>query len=196
AGIGNISALLVKRAPELLVLTDQDPYYLKRLRKRFAGLPGVSVDALTLPDDGARERFLQHRIDTVIALNVLEHIPDDRGALQSMRDMLISGGRVVVLVPAMRALYGSLDKGLGHVRRYDAGALRRLFDDADLLIDRVFFFNMVGALGWFANSRLLGVARIPKSQVQWFDRLVPCLRAEDFLPRPFGQSLIAVGVRA
>src|SRR5881396_1734968 len=88
AGIGNMSAFLVDR--ERVVLTDTERYYLDRLRQRFAG-----------------------RLDTVVCLNVLEHIEDDRASLRAMHDLLQPGGRLVLLVPSLRALYGTLDEALG-----------------------------------------------------------------------------------
>src|SRR5215216_1863557 len=105
SGIGNMSALLLEGAPELLVLTDVDPYYRNALQQQFGCSPQVVVKELTLPDESARERFQQHRLDTVVALNVIEHIAEDLEALRSIRSMLQPGGRVVVLVPALQRLF-------------------------------------------------------------------------------------------
>lgn len=194
-GIGNMSALLAGHAPDRLVLTDTDPYYRGVVRARFAGRPEVAVEELTLPDAAAARRFREHALDTVVALNVVEHIPLDVEALRSIRGMLAPGGRAVVLVPALPALYGSLDRNLGHARRYRRRELRLALERAGLRVTHNFYFNLVGAAGWLWNARLRGVARLPAHQVRWFDALVPVLRAEDLVPLPFGQSLIAVAVR-
>ena len=195
AGIGNISRRLAEREPELLVLTDQRPEYLDRLRSGFASRPRVMIEPLSLPDPDATRRFREWALDTVVALNVLEHIPNDRGALESMAGLLAPGGRVVLLVPAMPALYGSLDRELGHARRYDRAGLGRLLSQAGLKVEHLSYFNLVGVLGWWTNARLRRVPQIPQGQLAWFDRLVPLLRAEDHVRLPFGQSLIAVGSR-
>jgi SAM-dependent methyltransferase len=194
-GIGNMSSLLAGHAPERLVLTDTDPYYREIVRARFAGRAEVGVEELTLPDPDAARRFREHALDTVVALNVVEHIAEDVEALRSMRDMLVPGGRAVVLVPALPALYGSLDRNLGHARRYSRSGLQSAMERAGLRVSHAFYFNLVGTAGWFWNARVRGVRRIPIRQLRWFDALVPVLRAEDAVPLPFGQSLIAVGVR-
>ena len=196
SGIGNISRLLAARDLELLVLTDQREDYLDRLREDYAPRPEIRVERLTLPDAEATRRFAAWSLDTVVSLNVLEHIPDDQGAVESMADLLAPGGRLVLLVPAIPALYGSLDRGLGHARRYDRRGLRRLLERAGLRLEHLSYFNLVGTLGWWFNARVRPVPEIPRGQLVLFDRLVPLLRAEDLVRLPFGQSLIAVARRA
>jgi SAM-dependent methyltransferase len=195
AGIGNMSALLTHDRPELLMLTDPDPYYGDVLRRRFLGHPGLRIEALALPEAGVAERFGVLGLDTVVALNVIEHIEEDVAAMRSMRDMLIPGGRAIVLVPALPQLYGSLDRELGHARRYTRGTLRASMEQAGLRVEHLSYFNLVGTVGWFVNARLRKVPRIPRGQLRIFDALVPLLRLEDAIPLPFGQSLIAIGVR-
>ena len=193
SGIGNMSALIAAGRPELLVLTDIDPYYRGVLQRRFAGSPEVVVDHLTLPDPSAGERYRQYTLDTVVALNVIEHIPNDVEALMSIAAMLQPGGRAVILVPAFQQLYGSLDRELGHVRRYTRSSLTQLMRNAGFLVERAFYFNVVGTIGWWINARLRRIPRIPVRQLGYFDALVPFLRVEDRLPLPFGQSVIAIG---
>jgi SAM-dependent methyltransferase len=194
AGIGNISTLLHEIPPDLLVLTDTDPYYREVLRGRFGSSPKVAVDELTLPDQSASNRFQRYGLDTVVALNVIEHIKEDVEALRCIAGMLRRGGRAIILVPAFQALYGSLDQELGHVRRYT----RRSLDDrmrlAGFRVERTFYFNLVGTLGWWFNSRVRRAPRIPLEQLRLFDKLIPALRLEDYISPPFGQSVIAIGV--
>ena len=193
SGIGNISACLRMLDPELLVLTDTDPWYLNRLRQTFADDQAVQFADVTLPDPTARERFAELRLDSVVALNVLEHIEDDLGSLETMRRMVVPGGKVVLLVPASPALYGTLDVELQHFRRYTRDGLRRLMTDAGLHDIQLTWYNRLGTLGWWLNARVRKATRIPVGQLRMFDSLVPLLRYEKYLPLPFGQSLIAVG---
>jgi SAM-dependent methyltransferase len=193
SGTGNISACLRGLDPELLLLTDTDPWYLNRLRQQFAGDPVVDFADLTLPDPEAHQRFADRRLDAVAALNVLEHIEDHLGALQSMRRMVVPGGRVVLLVPALPALYGTLDTELQHCRRYTKASLRAVMAAAGLQDIRTTWYNRLGTFGWWFNARVRKAPRIPVSQLRFFDSLVPLLRHERWLPLPFGQSLIAVG---
>jgi SAM-dependent methyltransferase len=151
------------------------------------------VDRITLPDHSAGARFQHYQLDTVVALNVIEHIADDVEALRSMAAMLQPGGRAVVLVPAFQRLYGSLDRELGHVRRYTRTNLSQRMSEAGFRVERTFYFNLVGMIGWWVNARLRKVPRIPTEQLGYFDTLVPILRLEDLVPLPFGQSVIAIG---
>jgi SAM-dependent methyltransferase len=193
SGIGNISTLILSRAPELLVLTDTDSYYRETLRQQFAGRPEVLVEELTLPDPMAGARFREYELDTVVALNVIEHIPEDLNAVRSIAGMLRAGGRAVILVPALPGLFGSLDRELGHQRRYTRKSVSHLMQDAGFRVERTFYFNLVGTLGWWLNARLRKAPRIPVEQLRHFDRLVPVLQVEDRVPLPLGQSVIAIG---
>lgn len=193
SGIGNLSALFLDGAPELLVLTDTDPYYREALQQRFASRQDVVVEELTLPDYTAGIRFQEIRLDTVVALNVIEHITGDVEALRCIRDMLQPQGRAVILVPALEGLFGSLDRALGHQRRYTRRSIAERMRQAGFRVERVFYFNLLGTFGWWLNARIRRVPRIPLAQLRSFDRLVPILRTEDLIRLPFGQSVIAVG---
>lgn len=193
SGIGNISTKLRNLDPELLVLTDIDPAYLAKLVPRFASDPVVRVEQLTLPLPDAAARFGNDQFDTVLALNVVEHIEDDYGTVRSMADAVAPGGHVLILVPALAGIYGEIDKALGHFRRYDKPRLRHLLESAGLEVEELTWFNRVGVLGWWFQGRVLGNAEIPESGARVFDRLVPLLRYEWLLPLPFGQSVIGIG---
>jgi len=196
AGIGNMSTLISGRRPELLVLTDTDPYYRGVLQDRFVSSPEVVVNELTLPDASAGNRYQQYALDTVVAMNVIEHIAPDVEALRSIAAMLRPGGRAVILVPAFQQLFGSLDRELGHVRRYTRTSLSRRMREVGFRVERAFYFNLVGTVGWWVNARVRKVPRIPLAQLRYFDSLVPVLRLEDRVPLPFGQSVIAIGARS
>ena len=196
SGIGNMSELILRSRPERLVLTDLDPFYRERLAERFGNQPEVRIDRLELPDPTARERFGSERIDTIVALNVVEHIENDVGALATMREILTSGGRIVILVPALQAIYGEMDRALGHYRRYGKDSLGRIFRAAGFRVERLLWFNRVGVVGWWFNGRIRKVTRIPLDQLKRFDAIVPWLRMERVVPLPFGQSVIGVGIPA
>ena len=193
SGIGNMSTLLLGGTPDLLVLTDTDSYYRDALRHRFDSRPDVVVEELTLPDRSAGARFRRYGLDTVVALNVIEHIAEDLEAVRCMGNMLRPRGRAVILVPALQSLFGSLDRELGHQRRYTRKTLTGLMHEAGFRVERTFYFNLVGTFGWWVNARLRKASRIPVAQLRYFDNLVPVLRLEDRIPLPFGQSVIAIG---
>jgi SAM-dependent methyltransferase len=192
SGIGNLSAFLVDR--ERLVLTDTREEYLSRLRERFADNPNVSVARLNLPDDHAT--LAGQRFDTIICLNVLEHVENDSGSLVAIRAMLAPGGRLALLVPALPALYGTMDRELGHHRRYKRGALSDLLRATGFKLAHIEYFNLAGVPGWWFAGRVLRRPIIPAGSLKLYDALVPLFRLERLLPWRVGQSLIAIGEAA
>jgi SAM-dependent methyltransferase len=193
AGVGNMSAFLMNGSRDRVVLSDTDAHYLERLRERFVHYPHVSVAQLRLPafdPDLARERF-----DTIICLNVLEHVRDDMLSLNTMFRLLEPGGRLVLLVPALPAIYGTLDDALGHFRRYTPTELRRKYAAAGFRMEHLEYFNLAGVPGWWLTGRVLKRELIPTGSLRWYDALVPLFRLERWLPWRIGQSLIAIGER-
>ncbi|HVH10151.1 MAG TPA: methyltransferase [Gemmatimonadales bacterium] len=189
AGIGNMSAFLVDR--ERVVLTDTEAFYLARLRARFAAFPHVTVAELRLP--AGDPRLATERLDTVVCLNVLEHIEEDRASLRTIFELLQPRGRLVLLVPSLRALYGTLDETLGHVRRYGRRELRAKLAEVGFRLRRLEYFNLAGVPGWWFAGRVLRRRLIPTAALRWYEALVPLFRLEWLLPWRVGQSLIAVG---
>lgn len=192
SGIGNLSAFLVDR--EQLVLTDTREEYLSRLRKRFAGHGNIAVAHLYLPhEDSALDG---QRFDTIICLNVLEHVDDDISALVAIRGLLAPSGRLVLLVPALPALYGSIDRALGHHRRYKRAGLADLLRATGFRVAHIEYFNLAGIPGWWWAGRVLRRQTIPSGSLKLYDALVPLFRLERLIPWRVGQSLIAIGEAA
>ena len=193
AGIGNLTKLLSHGKREYIV-TDIDREYLMHLQGFTRERPNVStaICDLAKPDDF--EPF-RERMDTVVCLNVLEHIEDDRTGLQNIRSALIPGGRAVVLVPQGAFAFGTFDEVLGHCRRYSRTELMRKVTDAGFKIERVLEFNRGTYPGWLLNGKILRRRTLSRLQLAIFDRFVPLLRPIDrWLPWP-STSLIVIGVR-
>jgi 2-polyprenyl-3-methyl-5-hydroxy-6-metoxy-1,4-benzoquinol methylase len=186
-GIGNFTAMLLDR--DLVVAIDVQPACVQRLLERYPGRP--NLHAFVAEDLGSLARFGP---DSVVCLNVLEHIQDDRAALRQMASILSPGGVIVLLLPAFPVLYGPIDRNLGHYRRYTRTSLATLVGDCQLRLRRVHYMNTLGFFGWWINARVLRREAQSEAQIALFDRFaVPLMsRAEALLPPPFGQSLLAV----
>jgi SAM-dependent methyltransferase len=193
SGIGNMSAFMQDRTR--LALTDVSDEYLALLRERFGEREGVSVDHWDLNDD-APASLPAGGFDTVICLNVLEHIREDKAALERMRELLAPGGKLVLLVPAHQLLFNGFDEGLSHFRRYDKPGLSKLLAETGFRVRQTWYFNFLGAIGWFVNGNLLRKKILPTGQMKLFDLLVPLLKLERLVPLPFGISVIAVAEAA
>jgi glycosyltransferase involved in cell wall biosynthesis len=192
AGIGNMTRVLYGR--DLIVATDVELPYLHILRNRFSRTPTVHVQRLDLNSDDSLA-LKSYEFDTVVCLNVLEHIQDDASALQRLYEVLTPGGRLVLFVPADQKLFGTMDVQVGHFRRYSRDDLQRVIESAGFRIETIFYQNVFGRLGWWFNGRVLKRSHLPAGQSKVFDFLVPLLRRiEPANPRT-GLSLIAVASR-
>jgi SAM-dependent methyltransferase len=194
-GSGGLSAELLKRG---LTVTSQDiSEEMVSMCRRYLTRLGFAMDKVRqggvddIPEEGA--------FDTVTALDVIEHIEDDRGALLRMRKALKPDGRLIISVPALSWLYGPKDKEVGHYRRYDKEALVRALEGAGFTIEQIRFWNGIGVLPvWLSlkrgkrlNEDFRYGGRSPVKRALntalrlWFTHV------ENSVPAPRGLSLIA-----
>jgi SAM-dependent methyltransferase len=191
AGHGEFAAQL--GAQTRLILTDTDPQCLQALRHRFDGDNRVTVAEYSV----GRPLAIEQPVDTVVALNVLEHIEDDVAALRELQQLLTEAGRVVLWVPAHQALYGEFDRLVGHWRRYEEQQLRSTMAAAGLRVVECRYVNLLGGLAWWLAVRRGDVRQPSRRLVRLYDAaLVPTTRLLERVMRPpFGQSILAVGER-
>lgn len=189
AGLGTYSQMLYRDFPGRLFLSDIDPIFVSRLRGLFDD-KRVAVFRWNLEQDIE----FQFKFDTVICLNVLEHIRDDLSALRRLGRLLRLNGVLVLLVPAHKFLYNSLDRTLKHYRRYAKSELKMKLEASGFSVRRLFYFNMFGIPGWYANGNLLKKQETNPAAYGIFDRLTLFfMRIERMLPRRLtGISLIAI----
>jgi SAM-dependent methyltransferase len=194
AGTGAMTRFLYG-GREIIVATDRETPYLDRLRNAFRRRVGIVVEPLDIDSDSALA-LGHYNFDTVLLINVLEHSHDDLAALRRAHALLQPGGRIVVFAPADPSLYGTLDRGVGHLRRYERAELESKLRDAGFEVEDIGFQNRAARLAWTLNSRLLGRNALPSAQSKLFDRLVPLMRAIDGDNPSTGLSLVAVGRKA
>ena len=192
AGIGNMTQHLA-RGRKIYVASDIDEEHIARLRVRFRGRPNLEIRRCNLCD-AADFQPLLGSFDSVVCLNVVEHVEDDLGALRNIFSALKPGGRAIILVPQDQKAYGTLDEVLGHFRRYSEAQLRARMEEAGFTVERILHFNRVTRPGWRFNGQVLKRRSFGRFQLKMFDSLVPLWRRIDgSLPWP-AVSLIAVGV--
>ncbi len=180
AGIGNLTANLVPRAE--YHASDINPQYLDRLKSLKQTRPYLRVH---YTDASSAETFPAERFDTVVCLNVVEHLENDVAALSNIRKSLDKNGRAIILVPNGPQLFGSLDRVLGHYRRYTQEQLVDACQRAGFTVERVLKFNRIGAPGWWWNGRVLKKETFGFWQIKLLNFLVPFIRPIDrFLPFP------------
>ncbi len=192
SGLGDFSAQFEGRF-DRLVVSDNDSYCVEQLRKRYEGREDVEVLKLALPCDIP----VSAPVDTVVAMNVLEHIEKDTEALRCLSSALVPGGRVVLWVPGYQQLYGDFDRKVGHVRRYTPATLSHAVQEAGLEIEVCKPINFLGGLAWWFAVRKGGAGYPDPKLVRIYDRtVVPLTRAiERVVTPPFGQTVLCVARR-
>jgi glycosyltransferase involved in cell wall biosynthesis len=193
AGIGNICGRLMGRRL-LYVAADKDPLYLHALNNRFLRTPNVSVHKLD-PDQPEEFHDAGGPFDTVLMVNVLESLDHPEAAVGAAAAILKKGGSMVVLVPQGAALFGSLDRALGHRRRFSQSDLRALFEKHGLQVRGVYQLNKIGTPGWWLYGKVLRRKHINKLMLKIFDKTVWIWRRIEGLLPWRGLSLIAVAVK-
>jgi 2-polyprenyl-3-methyl-5-hydroxy-6-metoxy-1,4-benzoquinol methylase len=196
SGIGNISVFLLRDQPAVS-LSDLRPEYTHLLNKNFKGeqhMQGVYELDLALPDFMHRYPDLLEKFDTVIALNVIEHIGDDELAIRNATSLLRKNGKLVILVPAGQWLYNSLDRELGHCKRYSKKSLNNLLKSAGLEISDSKYFNAAAILGWWFSGNILHEKIISPVKLKVYNLMVPFFRILDWFISGFiGISVISIG---
>jgi glycosyltransferase involved in cell wall biosynthesis len=190
SGIGTMTRYFLGR--EFVLATEIDQQYLRRLQRMFANRPNLLVRPLDL-NDPLPPWVPESQLDTIVCCNVLEHIEDDEAVLTRFAQSLPSGGRVVLVIPALKPLYGEIDKAIHHYRRYDRDEITAKLERAGFVVETTKFFNIAGVPGWYFNSRVLKRKTVPGVQARLNSLLVPFLRLEKYITLPWGMSLLAVG---
>lgn len=191
AGIGTLADHLTSH-PHLICI-DYDPFYVRMLRLRFGLLENFQAEHFDLTDLNGYDWLLDEQLDTVLCVNVLEHLRNDVGVLHKFHEVLTPGGVVILLVPHSNFLMSPMDAAVGHFRRYERDQLAKMMDQAGFDVVTLFGFNRLGGLGWFLVNRVLRRKRHTRGQLRWFNRLMPVVRlCEWVLPFPH-VSLVCVG---
>jgi SAM-dependent methyltransferase len=190
-GVGNFTRHLLNR--ELVVAIDVETECVAQLAANLGAPANLIARQMDIVDPAFVE-LRERGVDSVVCMNVLEHVRDDALALRNMASVLPAGGKAVLIVPAFEALYGPIDRNLGHYRRYAKRGVRALAMAAGFEVQTLRYMNSIGCLGWWVNARVLKRTAQSEGQIRVFDRyVVPVLEGvEGWVEPPFGQSLFVV----
>lgn len=191
SGIGNISEFFVKDNAEIH-LSDLREDYLSLLQTRYENTPIHCIDIADVDFDQHYSHLIG-KFDSVFCLNVIEHIKDDRRAVDNLNQLLRPGGSLIVLVPAFALLYNGLDKSLGHYKRYHARDMQQLLPNKSR-IRRLFYFNVMGIVAWMLGGAIFNHKVVPEGNMTLYNRFVPLWKIIDkIFGRWVGLSLIVIG---
>ena len=196
SGIGNITSMIAMDGFQVMI-TETDETYLEILKRKFEDVNSItqilSLD-LVDPDFDLKFQHLFQSFDTVIAINVIEHIEDDLTAFDNAQKFLKQNGRLIVLVPNGSLLYNRLDRNLSHFRRYSEEKINNRLNKIGLTRERFFYFNTIGIVGWLFSGNILRNKTIPSVMVNIFEFLIPYTSWLDKLfKNQFGLSIIVIG---
>jgi len=196
AGAGTITRKLADRYPDCrLVALEPAENMVPALAAYGALSDRVTVHQETLAD------YVRHGaggFDAVLYLNVLEHIEDDAAELGLAAEVLRPGGALLVFGPGLEALYSDLDYKAGHYRRYSPDQLRRLAEQAGLVVERACYFDMLGVPPYYVVYKLLRQTEISGSTMWGYDWVV--VPASRLLQRvlvrpPVGKNVLLVATK-
>ena len=187
SGLGDYSLEWIPHVKRFTA-TEADPVLFAGLKERMTEYPNVAVTRLLLPS----QETANH--SCLVCYNVLEHIEDDAGALQSMVRLVRDGGYIVLVCPAFPFAMSPVNVATGHVRRYTRRTMRKLIVDAGLDVVSVRYANSLGLVCYYAFTSLLKKQPSKGLTMVFYDRIVlPVIRAFESVVRPaFGQSVVAV----
>jgi 2-polyprenyl-3-methyl-5-hydroxy-6-metoxy-1,4-benzoquinol methylase len=187
-GLGNFTSTLLDR--ETVVAIDIEPDCVERLKRRYPNRENLHAFSCDINDSEFVD-LKRFKADSCVCLNVLEHIEHDQEALQRMASAIAPGGVIVLIVPAFPALYGPIDRNVGHYRRYTRASFLKLAQAVGLRTRKAHYMNTVGFFGWWANSHIFKREAQSEGQIKFFDKfIVPPMAWAEGIVRPFfGQSL-------
>lgn len=189
-GIGNLTYYLQRLGT--LCCLDISDYYIAHMKIDY---PHLSFFNLDIAGDHVK-MLSKEGFDTVVCVNVLEHINNDERAINNIYSILKPQGRLLLYVPAIPLLYGSVDKNLDHYRRYEKRALEKMLANSGFEIEKIHYSNFIGIFGWFMNARIQKKKELSYWQTILFDKFVPLLRIIEYRYKPpIGMSLIAIAKR-
>lgn len=185
-GIGNFTSSLTKYG--YVVAIDINKNYLKTF-----DLPKSKGKAGFGDIEKGEYFFAKQNFDSIVCLNVLEHIENDELALTNLLKLLKPDGTLILLIPAHPFLYGAIDKSIGHFRRYVKKELSERLEKMGFKIIQSRRINFLGAIGWFMAGKILNESKIENKKIKIFNLLAPLfLTAENIIEPPIGTSILII----
>jgi SAM-dependent methyltransferase len=196
AGTGSFSEMLLECPLERLALIEPSAVMYEQLKAFISNLEtGAQVEAYNTTFPEVAEQIMAgHSPDSILYINVLEHIQEDEAELSLMRRTLTERGRIFIFVPALSWLYGRFDEAVGHVRRYSKAELEGKCRRAGFKIIESRYFDLVGVIPWYVKYRILKSDRMEPWAVRLYDRyLLHVTKAiESAVKPPLGKNILLI----
>lgn len=200
AGTGSVSEMLLEKIrPETFSAVEPSEMFtaLQETMKKQTGDTEIKVYRNIFAEVAAEIKTRQAP-DSIVYINVLEHIEDDAGELKLAQNALRPGGRVFVFVPALSGLFSEFDKQIGHFRRYHKQDLEAKCRAANLKILKLQYFDFLGIFPWWLKYRMLKSRTMEPGAVNLYDNVVvPFAKPFESIVRlPIGKNLLLVAEKS
>lgn len=204
SGFGQYTDMLLDDGYTVLA-TDIDTELLEQLDAKKNQHEGrLATQFVDLYDPASIAECGKWGPDSVLSLNVLEHIEKDFEAVEALYKSVPAGTNIVFLMPAFESLYGFMDDEAGHYRRYTRGTTHKKFADAGWTIEKTFYVNSIGAAGWFVRNKIMPPkerhldSKEVNDNIKFFDKYCvgPTAVLDRVLGPIFGQSVVVVGKKS
>lgn len=195
AGTGSFSELLLAEKPEEISIVEPSEMFefLKQNVSQIATDAKINLHRAIFADVRG-EIANGDKPDSIIYVNVLEHIEDDESELEMIYETLEKGGKCFIFVPALMSLYGEFDRKIGHFRRYTKKEIEDKCAAAGFKILKSKYFDLTGILPWWVKYKLLKSDSLESGAVTLYDKIaVPVIsRFETILPMPIGKNILLI----
>jgi SAM-dependent methyltransferase len=193
AGSGNLSQMLLLEGVKMLIAIEPSENMHCLLNEKFKGYPNIRVHRSTLKD---LHQSILEQLDTIVYINVLEHIEKDGEELQYAQKSLKSGGYLCLFVPSLPLLYSEFDRIIGHHRRYTFNQLNSLVSNNGFNIIKIKYFDLLGIIPWYFMFVIMKKTLL-KSHVKYYDRIVVPINKllERIIHIPLGKNLLVVATK-
>jgi hypothetical protein len=195
AGTGSFSKMLLESGPESLTLVEPSSMFSELKTTVLPTRTGTTINLYNnIFSEIADEIRSANQPDSILYINVMEHIEDDRSELRIVHNTLAAKGRIFVFVPALPLLFSNFDRHIGHFRRYTRKELKEKCEQAGFKLLLLRWFDMAGALPWLIKYRVLKSLKVEPGAVHAYDRLVvPVMRPiENLIHPPLGKNLLLI----
>lgn len=193
AGCGNGNITKYLRDKELVITVDNDDEIIEDMKNHLSAYGNLKLIKHDLANPMIIPLVRSNNIDTVVCLNTLEHIEDDAIVLKNFYNILDNSGRLIILIPAGKFLYSTLDRSAGHFRRYSKKEMIGKLKENNFFIQHISYFDLFGTIGWFLQGRVFRRKYLSSRLLDLFEQLVVFfIFIERALRLQFGLSLLVI----
>lgn len=186
-GIGNFSTYLTHYGKLTAIDINED--YIREAGEKVDGYAKVGQGDI----EKGKYFFKEKIFNTIVCINVLEHIKDDTQALKNIYKLLSPGGYLILLVPTHKLLYNLIDESIGHFRRYERVKLQQKLKEKSFEISKIRNLNFLGGIGWYISGKLFKDSEVSDIKIKIFNFFSPFfLLLENIFEPPFGTSVLVI----